>query len=127
VDDLPFAKLSNGSLNEVKCGWKRMARQKIVNQNRKIPLYTIQATAWKDKNLVGFLHSHLVEDIQDAFTVAVALQDTLQGAGYNAFKGASHNAVQDALQIPNRSTRRAYTNYTILYVITRLVASSGFS
>jgi hypothetical protein len=37
-----------------------MAHQKIVNQN----WYTIQATVWKDKKLVGFLHNHLVEDME---------------------------------------------------------------
>ena len=64
ADDFPFAKLSNGALNRVKRGWKRMARRKIVNRNQITPLYTVQATVWKDKKLVGFLHYHLVEDTE---------------------------------------------------------------
>jgi hypothetical protein len=58
ADDFPFAKLSNGALKSVQRGWKRMARQKIVvHQNQSTPLYTVQATVWKDKKLVGFFSS----------------------------------------------------------------------
>jgi hypothetical protein len=50
ADDFPFAKLSNGALQKVKCGWKRVARWKIVlKPNGRLPLYTVQATVWKDK------------------------------------------------------------------------------
>jgi hypothetical protein len=42
-----------------------MARQKIINDNQRSPLYTVQATVWKDKKLVGFLHNHLVADTED--------------------------------------------------------------
>ncbi len=60
ADDFPFAKLSNGALKKVKRGWKQMARLKVANNNRR-NLYTVQATVWKDKKLVGFLHNHLVD------------------------------------------------------------------
>ena len=39
-----------------------MARRKIMHHNWK--LYTVQATVWNDKKLVGFLHNHLVEDTE---------------------------------------------------------------
>ena len=67
ADDFPFAKLSNGALKKVKRGWKRMARRKIINENQRsgCRLYTVQATVWKDKKLVGFLHNHLVADTED--------------------------------------------------------------
>jgi hypothetical protein len=66
ADDFPFAKLSNGALQKVKCGWKRIARWKIVlKPDGRLPLYTVQATVWKDKKLVGFLHNHLVKDTTD--------------------------------------------------------------
>jgi hypothetical protein len=45
-----------------------MARRKIFPQNQLTPMYTVQATVWKDKKLVGFLHNHLVEDT-DGHTV----------------------------------------------------------
>jgi hypothetical protein len=54
ANNFPFAKLSNGALKKVPRGWKRMARRKIVHQNQTTPLYTVQATIWKDKKLVGF-------------------------------------------------------------------------
>jgi hypothetical protein len=59
----PFAKLSNGALTKEKRGWKQMERQKVVHQKRN--LYMVQATVWKDKELVGFLHNHLVQDTKD--------------------------------------------------------------
>jgi hypothetical protein len=65
ADDFPFAKLSNGALKKVKRGWTRIARRKVVKENRTTPLYTVQATVWKDKKLVGFLHNHLVDDTED--------------------------------------------------------------
>jgi hypothetical protein len=64
ADDFPFAKLSNGALKKVPRGWKQMARRKIVHQKQTTPLYTVQATVWKDKKLVGFLHNHLVEETE---------------------------------------------------------------
>ena len=42
-----------------------MARREIINKNQRSPLYTVQATVWKDKKLVGFLHNHLVADTED--------------------------------------------------------------
>ena len=65
ADDFPFAKLSNGALKKVKRGWTRTARRKITKKNQTTPMYTVQATVWKDKKLVGFLHNHLVEDTSD--------------------------------------------------------------
>jgi hypothetical protein len=38
---------------------------KIINENQRSPLYMVQATVWKDKKLVGFLHNHLVADTED--------------------------------------------------------------
>jgi hypothetical protein len=64
ADDFPFAKLSKGALKKVNRGWKQMAHQKIFNLNQATPLYTVQATVWKDKKLIGFLHNHLVADTE---------------------------------------------------------------
>lgn len=63
--DYPFHKLSNSALRRIPPGWKRMAFQK-VESNGKL-LYVMQATMWKDKKLVGFLHNHLVTDNADDF------------------------------------------------------------
>jgi hypothetical protein len=51
-----------------------MARMKVAadtnrqlntsDKNRQRSLYTVQATVWKDKKLVGFLHNHLVADTE---------------------------------------------------------------
>jgi hypothetical protein len=66
VDDFSFAKLSNEALKKVKHRWKQMVGRKIVNQNTKTTMYTVQATVWKDQKLVEFLHNHnLVQDTKD--------------------------------------------------------------
>ena len=36
-----------------------------MKANQRAPLHTVQAKAWKDKKLVGFLHNHLAEDTSD--------------------------------------------------------------
>jgi hypothetical protein len=59
ADDFPFHKVSTGAVKMVPGGWQCTAFQKIIMKNK--PQYTIQATIWKDKKLVGFLHSHLVK------------------------------------------------------------------
>jgi hypothetical protein len=48
--------LSSRALKKVNRGWKQMAHHKIVHQNQATPLYTVQATVWKDKKL-GILHA----------------------------------------------------------------------
>jgi hypothetical protein len=65
AEDFSFAKLSNGALKTVKSGWKRMAHQNVMNKNQRSPLYTVQATVWEDKKLVGFLHNHLIAGTED--------------------------------------------------------------
>jgi hypothetical protein len=59
ADDFPFHKVSNGAVKTVPHGWRRTAFQKVIMKNK--PQYTVQATIWKDKKLVGFLHNHLVK------------------------------------------------------------------
>ena len=61
--DFPFAKLSNGAVKKVARGWRRVAFQKVYRKSRHI--YTVQATIWRDKKLVGFLHNHLVKSASD--------------------------------------------------------------
>ena len=63
ASDFPFHKLSNSSLKRIERGWKRVAFQKVERNNKL--LYTMQATIWKDKKLVGFLHNHLVSGNAD--------------------------------------------------------------
>jgi hypothetical protein len=57
ADDFPFTKLSNGALKMVSRGWDRVAYQNVYIGNNKVPSFTVQATIWKDKKLVGMLHN----------------------------------------------------------------------
>lgn len=59
-DDYPFHKLSPGAINSVVRGWSRRATREYANGRSKADNYTIQATTWRDKKQVGFLHTHLV-------------------------------------------------------------------
>ncbi len=57
-EDIPFAKLSGGALRDVKRGWFREA---VLEKNTKTgKRYCIQATTWRDKKQVLFVHTHLV-------------------------------------------------------------------
>ena len=38
-------------------GWDRVAYQNVYIGNNKVPSFTVQATIWKDKKLVGMLHN----------------------------------------------------------------------
>jgi len=62
--DFPFPSLSNAALRLIPRGWCRTAFQEVYHRSRH--LYTVQATIWKDKKLVGFLHNHLVEPEVDS-------------------------------------------------------------
>ena len=46
-------------------GRNRLAFQKVMHKGRH--LFTMQATVWRDKKVVGFLHNHLVEPCADDF------------------------------------------------------------
>ena len=63
--DYPFHKLSNSALRRVERGWKQMAFQKVESAGKL--LYVMQATMWKDKKIVGFLHNHLVDNNADEY------------------------------------------------------------
>ena len=63
--DFPFHRLSNGAMKKIERGWHRLAFQKVVSKGRH--LFTMQATVWKDKKVVGFLHNHLVQPCADDF------------------------------------------------------------
>ena len=56
--DYPFVLLSNGAMQHVEHGWCRVAFQKVKCSGGKS--YVVQATIWRDKNLVAFLHNHNV-------------------------------------------------------------------
>jgi len=60
AQDFPFHKLSNAALHLVDRGWVRRATQVFVVGGKR---FIGQATVWKDKKLVGFLHNHIVEPI----------------------------------------------------------------
>ena len=65
ADDFPFHKISNSALKKVKRGYKRQATQQIMKDSRHI--FTVQATSWKDRKQVGFLHNNLVQPTKDYF------------------------------------------------------------
>ena len=56
--DVPFLKLSNGALKTIDRGWFREAVLEVCAENKK--KYYIQATTWRDKKQVLFLHTKLV-------------------------------------------------------------------
>jgi hypothetical protein len=68
ADDFPFHKISNAAISKVPRGWKRQATQQIMKDRRHI--FTVQATSWKDRRQVGFLHNNLVQPTQDYFCAA---------------------------------------------------------
>ena len=64
--DFPFAQLSNGAMKFIERGWSRVAFQKIKCSGSNS--FVVQATIWRDKKLVGFLHNHKV-DLEASDTV----------------------------------------------------------
>ena len=54
ASDFPFHKFTNSITSKVPRGWMRCAYQQVYVGGRL--LYTLQATLWKDKKMVGFLH-----------------------------------------------------------------------
>ena len=62
-------KFTNSITSKVPRGWMRCAYQQIYVGGRL--LYTLQATLWKDKKMVGFLHNHHVStsDASEQYTV----------------------------------------------------------
>lgn len=68
--DFPFAKLSNKALKSIPRGWSRSAMQTIYKSTRSQTVwFRMQATIWKDKKLVGFLHNYLVQPMSEGFHV----------------------------------------------------------
>jgi hypothetical protein len=65
ADDFPFHKITNSALKKVPRGYKRQATQEIFKDKRHI--FTVQATSWKDRKQVGFLHNNLVQPTKDYF------------------------------------------------------------
>ncbi len=57
-EDIPFIKLSNGALNDVTRGWFREAVLKVHTKRNEH--YFIQASTWKDRKQVMFLHTHVM-------------------------------------------------------------------
>ena len=64
-EDFPFDQLSKGAQGRVKRGWFRRAIQTVKTR---AGMFTLQATIWMDRKLVGFLHSAQVTR-SDGFTV----------------------------------------------------------
>lgn len=62
--DYPFHKFKNTVMRRLYQGWDRLAYQEIKTDKNKA-LYTVPATVWKDKKMVGFLHNHLVQPDQN--------------------------------------------------------------
>jgi hypothetical protein len=54
--DYPFHKLPNGALNKVPRGWLRTAQKHVLGRSGKA-LFWAQATVWKDRKQVAFLHN----------------------------------------------------------------------
>ncbi|CAJ1954086.1 unnamed protein product [Cylindrotheca closterium] len=75
ADDYPFHKYKNTLLRRIPRGWTRLAYQTVRKTAKTAAttakaaagkvLYLVQATLWKDKKMVGFLHNHLVQSEQD--------------------------------------------------------------
>ena len=61
--DFPFHKYSNPITRGLPRGWTRFAYQKIFSKAKHI--YTVQATIWKDRKMVGFLHNHMVKSSEE--------------------------------------------------------------
>ena len=61
--NFPFHKTSGSTLKTTPSGWFHSAVKEIgAGTNH---AFTVQATVWKDKKQVGFLHNHLVEPSVD--------------------------------------------------------------
>ena len=56
--DFPFRKLSSGAMKLVQRGWSRVAFQKVQVRGGH---FVAQATIWRDKKVVAFLHNHKVQ------------------------------------------------------------------
>ena len=54
-NDFPFTKISNGARDLVDRGWSRRATQTMKTSSG--ATYKVQATIWKDKKIVGWLHT----------------------------------------------------------------------
>jgi hypothetical protein len=62
--DYPFHKLSKPALDKTERGWMRSAVKSMYDKGNNL-LFKVQATVWKDKKEVGFLHNHLVSTAED--------------------------------------------------------------
>ncbi len=59
ANDFPFHKLPTMALKELPRGWSRQATQDFHTDKHGI--FVAQATVWKDRKEVGFLHNYKVE------------------------------------------------------------------
>ena len=57
--DFPYHKLSNGALDLTHCGWMWTAVKEVKPTNAS--KFVVQATVWRDKKEVAFLHNFLVK------------------------------------------------------------------
>ena len=57
-NDFPFTKITNGACDLVDRGWSRRAIQTMKTSSG--AMYIVQATIWKDKKIVGWLHTIVV-------------------------------------------------------------------
>jgi len=63
ADDFPFHRMSSQALQRVPRGWRRRATRLFSGRNSlgQACSFVGQATVWRDKKQVAFLHSHKVE------------------------------------------------------------------
>ena len=60
----PFHKLSKPALDKTEQGWMQSAVKSMYDKGNRL-LFKVQATVWKDKKEVGFLHNHLVSTAEE--------------------------------------------------------------
>ena len=68
IADFPFHKVSNGAFKKVNRGLMREEDRGIYKNGRL--LFNVQATVWKDRKQVGFLHNHKVTKSVSTHTVS---------------------------------------------------------
>jgi Transposase IS4 len=61
--DYPFHKVSKPTLDKTERGWMRSAVKSMFHKGNL--LFKVQATVWKDKKEIGFLHNYLVTTVED--------------------------------------------------------------
>lgn len=92
-EDILFAKLSNGALHNVERGWFCEALLKV--KTKKNHTYYVQATTWRDKKQVLFIHSHCIGRSSDLSVKRHVKEKkgrvTLQGTNSKHFNAVDRN------------------------------------